>query len=312
VILVGSIVGACTSVTVEPLTSLPITTAQSTPVALESVASATLGPGNSGGTPRFNHVYLLLLENEEFTSLVGNSKAPYLNSLIADYGLATNYYGVAHPSQPNYLALFSGSTQGVTDDNNHDLGATNLADQLDAHGKTWAVYAQDYPGNCFTASSSNGQGEGIGSAGTYARKHNPAISFTDISTDPTRCARIHNLAGFDPAAADFEMIVPNECNDMHSCPIGTGDDFLKTFIPLITTSPPFADSILFITTDEGTSDVGGGGRVATIVVSPLVGAGSRSAVRYDHYSLLRTIEDSWNLGCLGQACSATSMSAFFG
>jgi phospholipase C len=242
---------------------------------------------------------------------VGNSQAPYLNGLIAKYGLATNYFGVSHPSQPNYLALFSGSLQGVTDDNPHDISATNLADQLEAQGKTWSVFAQDYPGNCSTSASSNGQGDGIGAAGTYARKHNPAISFTDISTNPARCARIENLASFDPAAADFEMIVPNQCNDMHSCPVATGDAFLQAFVPRITSSPAFAGSVLFITTDEGTSDVGGGGRVATVVVSPLVTAGLTVPANYDHYSLLRTIEDSWGLPCLGLACSATNMAAFF-
>jgi phosphatidylinositol-3-phosphatase len=274
-------------------------------------AAQTANSGTPGGTPQFKHVYLIVLENEEYGSLVGSANAPFLNGLIAKYGLATNYFGISHPSQPNYLALFSGSTQGVTDDGIHDIAATNLADQLEAAHKTWSVFAQDYPGGCFAGATQNGAGEGIGAAGSYARKHDPAISFTDISSNPTRCAWILNLAAFDPAAADFEFIVPNQCNDMHSCSIATGDAFLRTFVPRITSSPAFAGSVLFITTDEGTTNTNGGGQVATVVVSPLGKSGFRSAVPYDHYSLLKTIEDSWGLPCLGQACSATDMAEFF-
>jgi hypothetical protein len=274
-------------------------------------SSAAQSGGAASGLPAFSHVYVLILENEEYGSLVGSGRAPYLDSLVAGYGLATNYYGVAHPSQPNYLALFSGSTQGVTDDASHDLTATNLADQLEAKGKTWAVVEQDYPGNCFQGGTKQGSGEGIGVAGSYARKHNPAISFTDISSSASRCGHISNLAAFDPAAVDFALIAPNQCNDMHSCPVETGDAFLSAFVPRITSSPAFANSVLFITTDEGSSDAKGGGHVATVVVSPLVAAGFKSATEYDHYSLLRTIEDAWSLGCLGQACKASSMAEFF-
>jgi phosphatidylinositol-3-phosphatase len=297
--LAGLVVASCSGSSVTP--------APSTPAPLLSTAPRA----TPSGQPRFAHIYVIVLENEEYSSLVGSAAAPFLNGLIATSGLATNYFGVAHPSQPNYLALFSGSTQGVTDDGNHDLAGTNLADQLEAAGKTWNVFAQDYPGGCFTGATKGGKGEGVGAAGSYARKHDPAISFTDISSNPARCARITNFAAFDPTAADFELIVPNQCNDMHSCPIATGDSFLSTFVPRITSSPAFANSVLFITTDEGSSDTSGGGQVLTLVVSPLAKAGFASKVHYDHYSLLRTIEDAWGLPCLGQACSASDMADFF-
>jgi phosphatidylinositol-3-phosphatase len=304
--LLTTLVAGCASVTVSPITPPP-----ATPVAPANPSTAGSAPAASAGLPSFAHVYVIVLENEAYGSLVGSPKAPYLNGLIAGYGLATSYDGVAHPSQPNYLALFSGSTQGVTDDSLHNIAAANLADQLDAHGKTWRVYAQDYPGGCFTGATSSGTVDATGSPGTYARKHNPAISFTDIATNPSRCAQISDLSTFDPSAASFELIVPNECNDMHSCPVSTGDAFLRSFVPRITSSPAFAGSVLFITTDEGTTNTGGGGQVATIVASPMVHAGFTSPAPYDHYSLLRTIEDSWGLGCLGQACAATDMAAFF-
>jgi acid phosphatase len=266
-----------------------------------------LATASGSAVPAFAHVWVLVLENASFATLVGGSADPYYHSLIASYGQATNYFAVGHPSQPNYVALFSGSTQGITDDGTHDISAANLADQLQAHGKTWRVYEQDYPGGCYAGSGSSGPSEGFGVPGSYARKHDPAISFDDVRSDPSRCASITSLAGFDPAAANFELIVPNTCNDMHSCPLATADAFLSAFVPVITASPAFGNSVLFITTDEGTGD----NRVSTLVVSPLAKPGFSSSVRHDHYSLLRTIEDAWGLGCLGQACKTNDMSEFF-
>jgi hypothetical protein len=279
-------------------------------------ASATATPArtptpvaSSGGLPAFKHVYVVIMENEESTSIVGSSNAPYINSLIARYGLATNYTAVAHPSEPNYIALFSGSTHGVTDDGRHDLSGKNLADQIEAHGRDWRVYEQNLPATpCFTGSSSSGGADG---SGTYARKHNPAISFTDISGDPARCSKIQDFSHLDPAAADYELIVPNLCNDMHDCSVKTGDTFLKGFLPKILDSPAMAGSALFLTWDEGSSSAGGGGVVATVVIGPGVPAGFRSGTRYTHYSLVRTIEDAWGLGCLASSCSANDLRAFW-
>jgi acid phosphatase len=261
--------------------------------------------------PAFSHVYVIVMENHEYGTIVGNPHAAYINSLIDRYGLATDYHAVTHPSEPNYLALFAGSTLGVTDDAVHDLGARNLADQLEAHGRTWHVYAQDFPGRCSVAAASPGGVDLVGAAGWYARKHDPAMSFTDISGNPGRCARITHLAGFSPSAADFELIVPNMINDMHDGSVAQGDAFLAAFVPRITGSAAFANSLLVITWDEGSSGVGGGGRVATIVVSPHVPAGLRSATSHSHYSLVRTIEDAWGLGCLNRTCAANDLREFF-
>jgi phosphatidylinositol-3-phosphatase len=261
------------------------------------------------GVPEFRHVYLIVMENKGYGSIVGSNAAPYLNSLIRRYGLATRYDAVAHPSEPNYIALFSGGTQGVRDDGIHDLTAKNLADQLEQHGRTWRVFAQNVPLGCYKGAVASGGPDGNG---TYVRKHEPAISFTSIARNPGRCRNVANFSHFDPAAADFELIVPNMCNDMHDCSVAVGDDFLRRFVPRITRSAAFADSVLFITWDEGTGGSGGGGRVATIVVSPLVAAGYTSNVPHTHYSLLRTIEASWGLGCLRHSCAANDMREFFG
>ncbi len=150
----------------------------------------------------------------------------------------------------------------------------------------------------------------VGLSGSYVRKHDPAISFTDISGNSTRCSHITDLAAFSPSAADFEMIVPNLMNDMHDGTIAEGDSFLKAFVPLITTNSAFTGSALFITWDEGTTNTGGGGHVATLVIAPAMMPGFRSSTAYNHYSLLRTVEQAWGLSCLGNSCSAQAMSDF--
>jgi phosphatidylinositol-3-phosphatase len=250
-----------------------------------------------------------VLENKEVDDIVGNANAPYINSLLAAHGSADAYFGIRHPSQPNYLALVSGDTQGVTDDDPHDVNAPNLADQLEAAGKTWRVFAQNVPAGCFTGASASGGPDG---KGTYARKHEPFISFTSISGNAARCANITDFSHFDPAAADFELIVPNQTNSMHDGTVAQGDAFLRDFVPRILDSPAYQqDGLLVITWDEGSSDAEGGGQVPTLVISPRTPAGTTVETPFNHYALLRTIEDAWGLGCLANACDAPNMAAFF-
>ncbi len=263
--------------------------------------------------PAFNHIYVIVMENKESSRIVGSKAAPYENQLIANYGLATYYYGIRHPSEPNYIAMTSGGIQGVGSDGHFDLPAPNVFDQIEAAGRTWHVYAQNYPGNCYTGSVASGGADGWGAAGQYARKHNPAISYTSISRNKTRCANITRLKGFDPATADFEYIVPNQINDMHSSSVQAGDAFLKAFVPRIIGSPAFAGSALFITFDEGGTDKNGGGHVATIVVSSGMTPGARYTKFANHYSLLRTIEDAWGMPYLGLAAKAEPLALpYFG
>ncbi len=281
--------------------SVPAAAAQASPARqVVAIAAATV--------PRFRHIYVIVMENRESRSIVGNAAAPYINQLSARYGLATNYRAVAHPSEPNYLALFSGSTQGVTDDGVHRFAGRSLASQLEAAGKTWRVFAQDVPPGCFSGAVAH---DGRDGAGTYARKHEPAISFKSVYSRPAACRKIRDFTAFDPAAADFELIVPNLCNDMHDCSTTKGDAFLRGFIPRILRSPAMAGSVLFLTWDEGTSALGGGGKVATVVIGPTVKRGLRSATVHSHYSLVRTIETAWGLGCLNRTCAANTLREFF-
>jgi hypothetical protein len=270
-------------------------------------ASRTEQPDPDLPFPRLRHIYLVVLENHDFSAVIGDRAAPFLNGLANRYGLATNHVAVARPSQPNYIALFSGSTHGVADNDNHDLDAPNLADQLEAHGRTWRVFAENVPTGCFDGATATGGPDG---PGTYARKHEPAISFDGIRTNPARCANIANLSAFDPAAADFELIIPNLCHDMHDCSVAEGDRFMASFVPRITGSPAFADSALFITFDEAdahSSDQ----HVPLIVVGPGVPQGFRSSTAHSHYSVLRSIEDAWGLGCLDESCDANNLGEFF-
>jgi phosphatidylinositol-3-phosphatase len=279
-----------------------------------AVAGPAAGAATAAGRlPAFDHVYLIVMENREYGSIVGSPNAPYINSLIRAYGLATNYDAVSHPSEPNYLALFGGSTFGVTNDGIYNLARSNLAKQLWSAALSWHVYEQDYPGHCSRTSASRGGVDLVGVGGWYARKHDPAISFRNIARHPDRCANITSLASFDPSAADFEMIVPNTKNDMHSGTTAQGDAFLQAFVPLITNSAAFAHSLLVITWDEGWTHRGGGGHVATIVVSPMLkSSGIQSSVPHNHYSLLRTIEAGLGLPCLRKACRANDLAEFFG
>jgi hypothetical protein len=284
-----------------------------TPVALNRPQ-----PPSGTAVPAFDHVYVIMMENKEFPTVVGNANAPYLNLLIQQYGSATDYTGVAHPSQPNYVALWSGSTGGITDDANHDLDGTTVADQMETAGKSWMVFAENYPvssgpPSCYTDATSK---DGPDGDGTYARKHNPAMSFTSVNQNAQRCAdHISDFSHFDPAAANLTLIIPNLCHDMHDCPVSTGDSWLQSWLPthiLNTSTWNQTNSAVIITWDEGTTPTGGGGHIPTIIISKQTPAGYTSATSANHYTLLRTIEDAFGLGCLQNSCSNGNLQQFFG
>ena len=265
--------------------------------------------GSVVALPALGHVWVIVLENKAYGQIVGAPEAPYLNALIAQSGLATAYQAVAHPSQPNYLALFSGSTQGVTDNDPHDVDAPTLADQVEAAGRSWRVYAENVPPDCSAVALSS---DGSDGPGTYVRKHEPAISFRSISGNPTRCANIQPFTAFDPAAADLSFIIPNVCHDMHDCDVAAGDTWLRSFVPRIVDSAAWRDGgALFITFDEGTGTSTPPNHIVTIVSSPFVAPGTASAVPHNHYSLLHTIQHAFGLDCLADSYAANTLGEFF-
>jgi phosphatidylinositol-3-phosphatase len=276
----------------------PTTSARAAPVAT-STPTPTL--------PKYDHVVVIVLENHSFDSVIGSPQAPYLNSFATRWSLATGYSDVSHPSLPNYLAMIGGSTFGVTSDcTDCFLNVPALPDRLEAAGKTWKAYQEGMPSPCF-----------VGSTGGYSQKHNPFIYFDPIRNDPARCSRIvpYSQLATDfasPATApNFAFVTPNQCNDGHDCPLATTDAWVKREVPAVMLSPAFVDSrsLLVITYDEGE---GGSDRVATILAGSGVKAGYQSAVPYNHYSLLRTVESFWGLAPLAPGDEAAMpMNDFF-
>jgi phosphatidylinositol-3-phosphatase len=254
--------------------------------------------------PTFSHVFVIVMENHEYNGVIGSPAAPFVNSLAASYGLATNYYGASHPSLPNYLALTGGSTFGIASDcTTCYVGGINIADQLEASGRSWKAYLEDMPTPCYLGAS----------AGNYAMKHNPFVYYNGIRNNAARCAA--HVVPFTQFGADissaqvpnFVWITPNMCNDTHDCGVGVGDAWLANVVSMITGSAAFrTGGVLFITWDEGSSSAGccgdtWGGHVATLVISPRANRGFRSGVAENHYGLLRTIEDGFHLTHLGAA-----------
>jgi phosphatidylinositol-3-phosphatase len=245
-------------------------------------------------SPRPDHVVLVMLENKRFDAVVGTPKTPWISALAARSATMTNFYAETHPSQPNYLALFSGSTQGVTDNScPHDLGARpNLARQLIDAGHTFTGYAEDLPVAGW---------RGCGSGG-YVRRHAPWANFSNI---PAATQQSYRAFPRDyrrlPTVA---MVIPNLCHDMHDCPKADADAWLnQQFTPYLAWAKTH-NSLLVLTFDEDNRT--GGNRIATIVAGAGVRAG-RYATRLDHYDLLRTLEDMYALSPLGEAAHRTGL-----
>ena len=146
-------------------------------------------------------------------------------------------------------------------------------------------------------------------AGTYVRKHEPAISFTSVSGNPTECAKVQPLASFNPTVASVAFVAPNLCNDAHDCSLATADSFLRGLLPSVFGSADWAHTLLIVTFDEGSSNTNGGGNIFTMVARQGL-SGFTSSTFHNHYGVLRTIENLFGLPCLGSACSAAPLTEF--
>ncbi len=288
--------------------------------------------GNRSDLKNFQHVFVIMMENTGFNSLIGNTNAPWINGAARAHGLATSYFGVTHPSQPNYVAATAG-IQGADSDADETLSVPNIVDQLESSGKTWKAYMQSLS-LCVTKLD-HACGNQL-----YERKHNSFVSFADVQSSPARMANIVDLSQLNTDLAagtvpDYVWISPDQCNDMHgrvgptsdACSfshvqglISTGDAFLSSIVSAITSSSAWTgNSAIFITWDEtdfpfvdvsGCCDaVPGGGHVVTLVISHSDHAARTSNVSYNHYSMLRTIQDGWHLGCLGFTCDTAHVPA---
>jgi len=270
-------------------------TAVSSAVTSKRIPAAS--PCGTGGTAQYSHVVWIMLENVGY-SVVGSPSAPYFNLISSRCGLATNYIAVSHPSLPNYVALTSGSTQGISDDgepSSHPLSVPSIFSQL---GSNWRGLIESMPSSCDHVTS-----------GQYAARHNPAVYYTSI----TSTCQQNDVPLSLPLdlSAGFTMIVPNICDDMHSCSVSIGDAWLRRYVPLILESTQYQSRslVLFITFDE--NDSMASNQVPTVVIAPSTPRGQRVHIRFTHYSLLKTTEELLNIGQLGQAKTARSMLAPF-
>ena len=247
---------------------------------------------------------IIVMENHEYSDVVGSRSAPYQNSLLHRGRNYTNYFAVAHPSLPNYLAIASGTTAGKASDSisaGEISGITTVWDQLTAANIPWAVYEETMPAPCYASSSA-------GSApAEYELKHNPATPFESVYSDPAQCERVQPLTQMDPNRLPaFSFITPNECNDAHSCDLAAGDSWLSQEVPPLLA----AGADVLITYDEGTTDLGangaGGGHVYAVEVGTAVPTTVVGTV-FDHYGLLAGIESRFGLPTLAGATSAAAL-----
>lgn len=250
---------------------------------------APSGLSQNASPPRVQHVLTVVLENTDYEQALAQ---PFLAQLARNGGLLTNYTAVTHPSQPNYFALTAGSTFGAND-GRVTLDARHIGNLVEAKGKSWKVYAEQYRGQCDTRTQS----------GNYVRRHEPFISFKDVQTNPTRCQRIVNATELQMDVAhgtlpNYALYVPDLKDDGHDTGVGRADRWLaSTFGPLLQDPRFRQNTLLVVTFDEGVR----GNHVYTVVSGDAVVPGSTSSAPYDHYSLLRTTEQALGLGNLGQA-----------
>ncbi|WP_405615441.1 alkaline phosphatase family protein [Streptomyces sp. NBC_00076] len=252
--------------------------------------------------PTPDHVVVVVMENHAYSQVIGSSSAPYLNNTLKAGGAnLTQSYGLTHPSEPNYYMLFSGSNQGRTDDSCVGVGslsAPNLASELIAAGKTWASYNESLPS----------QGSTTCSSGDYAQKHNPWFGFSNV---PTSTAKTFAQFPTDyTTLPKVSFVVPNLCSDMHDCSVSTGDTWIKNNLGAYATWAKTHNSVLAVTFDEDNKL--SGNRIPTVLYGQHVAAGSSSATTYNHYNVLRTVEDLAGLTAhAGNAASASDITGIW-
>jgi phosphoesterase family protein len=290
------------------------------------------------GFPQYDHVFLIINENHNYTQIIGNPAAPIINALASDYGVATSYTGVSDPSEPNYVAMLGGSDFGINSDDpyffpGHTVNAPNLMSQLESGGKTWKGYFQDMPypgyrGYCYPAKCN-----GIPDSDTqYVAKHNGILNFVNMQTP----AEFAKMTPYPQLAADLasgnvpnlSYIVGDECHDMHGAPpwcvdsgksgdvddtwlVATGDKFVGDTVNAITSSSLWAtgNNAIVVTFDEGNVQ---NDKVVTVVAANHGPRGIKDNTSYDHYSLLASLEQTFGgLPCIQNSCSANTMAPLF-
>jgi phosphatidylinositol-3-phosphatase len=304
--------------------AVPLLVGVTSAVSAASVSSPAAAPpsashpcGTLASPPAYTHVIWVWMENHSYNTIIGSSQAPYINSLAAECGLATNYHNISHPSLPNYVGATSGlgfaALQKFEPDCNPSAGCSTSAPSIFGQGESWKAYEESMPSNCYPVNS-----------GEYAVRHNPPPYFGTLTGCSTFDVPYSQLATdlADNTLPAFSFITPNVIDDMHDGTIADGDNWLASNLPAIFNSPEYQDgsTAVFLTWDEGeggtatncatnTTDVGC--HVATIVISPSTVPGTTSSTLFNHYSLLGTAEQLLGLPKLGLASSFPTLTAAF-
>ncbi len=262
----------------------------------------TVPPGAQRGK-----VVVVVEENHGYSSVIGGSSMPYLNSLATQYGLATQFYGNTHPSIGNYFMMTAG--QIITNDDAFmsTVNADNIVRHLLSAGKTWKSYAESLPSAGYTG----------GDTGPYVRHHNPLSYFSDVVNSSVQKM---NLVPFTQFTADlntnqlpdFSFVVPNLQNDAHDGSLAQADNWLQTNIAPLIANPQFQkNGLLIIVFDEAdfSDSTHGGGHIAMVAVGPLVKHGFQSTAFYQHENLLKSVAAYLGIdGNIGNAAGAAPMS----
>lgn len=290
-----------------------------------STLFATALPSSAAddGVPRYKHIFYIVEENRESNQILGNPAAPHLNELANTYGLATDYFGTSHPSEPNYVAMIGGSDFGIKDDaayTTHTVDQPSLASQLEDAGLSWKSYSQSMPyagfaGTCYPSSC------------LYASKHNGFLNFKSVQSNPAEMQKLVPIEQLttdlaNDTAPTFSFIVPDQCHDMHGtsdCPDATtnvrvADDYAGQLVQSITSSSAWktGQNAIVITFDEGSSGTGccdapTGGKIMTAVITTHGPRGLQYSTPSNHYSMLAAIQRIYRLGCLQYTCDTANV-----
>lgn len=263
------------------------------PAARVSLAAATL--------PRYAHVVMVIEENRSQADIVGNKAAPFLNALAAGGAMMAQSFAETHPSEPNYLALFAGSTFGVTKDSCplNAGAAPNLASELLASGRTFGGYSEDLPA----------VGSPVCSAGKYARKHVPWVNFSNVPANVSVPFSAFPQPGGYANLPTLSIVIPNNDNNMHDGSIAQGDAWLNTHLAAYATWARTNNSLLIVTWDE--DDGGPRNQIPTVFYGAHVQPGSYNET-INHYNLLATLEEMYGLPKTGLAATAAPIATIWG
>lgn len=265
-----------------------------------ALTASTAAEAASTALPRFNHIVIVVMENKNFNAIIGRSdEAPYINKLAASGAVFSNSFAVAHPSQPNYLALFSGSTQGVTSDHCPETftKVPNLGAELINAKLSFAGYSESMPSAGYTGCGSE---VSLG----YTRAHNAWVDFSNVPAASNKTfARFPSDYSRLPTVS---FVIPNLCHDMHYCSRDSGDNWVRHHLGGYASWALTHNSLLIITWDEDGTTLGIGGdnnKIPTIFYGAHVHPGTYSE-RTGHYGVLRTIEDMYRLPRAGKSAHA--------